>query len=562
MDSKLETVVKEIGNKDKPLSHRLIWVTDLLNGSDLENSDKETLLRNMSGGEVSQEVREHEAELKDMIENLKRSPMRPATFIELTELAGSKSPYALVVMDNGDFAYLVVHDQKALKGLRLGDRVAIDGKASILIDKSIEIARYGDHVRLERLLDEKYAEVTTHHDVRKSVLLTNQLYADIKSGKVGLGRSLVLGGGDQVALEAVPQSDGLEYYKFLYKGPVPDVVVERDIGAPHRVIQEVAEHIAEEMTRPELRRKYGLSPCITRLLCGVTGSGKSMAINAIHRVLYDMMSMVTGLKHEELPNRVFKFKTSQMLSMWLGESDKNIDRLFDEIEKMAKERYTTKKGKELQLPVLMVMEEAEGLGRTRGANHDAIYDRILSSLLQRLDPNYQGLAREHIIFLSSTNEPHLVDPAFLRRLGGRIEKFGRLDRKAFAAVLSKHVTRVPVQNGRGKARERLLDDLDQWFYGKDVEPAVIQLQPGNVDIKRRDFLTGAIIDRSVQQAATTAWKESLSGEEESGLSTEGLQEAFTAQIDSLIEQLTPENIVHYLDLPDNYSVGRIDRLTN
>ena len=89
----------------------------------------------------------------------------------------------------------------------------------------------------------------------------------------------------KLALPAV-KSDGLTRYQFLDRGAIPDVIVSRDIGAPPKVIESVCRHIREEMSRPELRRKFGLRPCITRLLSGVSGSGKTLAIQAIHHQMY------------------------------------------------------------------------------------------------------------------------------------------------------------------------------------------------------------------------------------------------------------------------------------
>ena len=149
------------------------------------------------------------------------------------------------------------------------------------------------------------------------------------------------------------------------------------------------------------------------------------------------MSEITGVPLEQLPPRVFRLRQSQVLSMWLGESDKNVDRLFDEIEQLADQPFKTPDGRQFRLPVLVIIEEADGMARARNHDHDAVHDRILTTALQRLDPARANIRERLIIFLASTNEPQIVDPAFLRRVGGSIEIFGRLNRSAFRAVLQK-----------------------------------------------------------------------------------------------------------------------------
>jgi len=133
----------------------------------------------------------------------------------------------------------------------------------------------------------------------------------------------------------LPPQDSLAHYRYLLKLPPPDVRVERDIGAPPAFIDELTEFVRIEMTTPDLRRRYRLRRSVMKLLSGVSGSGKTLAIHALWRRMYEVVSEVTGVALAELPFRVFKLRLSQVLSMWFGESDKNIDRFFEEIEQMA-----------------------------------------------------------------------------------------------------------------------------------------------------------------------------------------------------------------------------------
>jgi len=61
-----------------------------------------------------------------------------------------------------------------------------------------------------------------------------------------------------------------------------------------------------------------------------------------------------------------------------------------------------------------------------------------------LDSTRPELQKKLILFVGTTNEAGQVDRAFLRRIGGTVEVFGRLNRRAFAAVLEKHLDELPV----------------------------------------------------------------------------------------------------------------------
>jgi len=317
------------------------------------------------------------------------------------------------------------------------------------------------------------------------------------------------------------------------------------------------------MIRPEMRRKFKLRPIISCLLQGVSGTGKSLAIAAIHRRMYELMADITSTELDKLPKRVFRVRASQLFSMWLGESDKNVDRIFDEVESLAEVPFVNDRGRSFRLPVLVVLEEADGMGRNRGDEANAVYDRIMTTTLQRLDPNRSSLANKFVVFLSSTNEPHMVDPAFLRRIGGTVETFGRLNQKAFVDILHKHTRDLPAEGGDGSPKrwKAIIADVEHWLYDEHEPVVELQCQGQNPLVKhRRDFLTGAMIDRAVQEASTEAWEMAIGGEPESGLSTVQLAEALDRQVQNVVSQLQPRNVHSYLDLPEGLKVSGIKRL--
>ena len=265
-----------------------------------------------------------------------------------------------------------------------------------------------------------------------------------------------------------------------------------------------------------------------KVLAGPSGTGKTYSIYALWHEMYRTMSEVTGVPIDDLPPRVIRLRMSEVLSHWLGDSDKNLDRFFQEVEQLSGEPFIGADGKSYTLPVLCILEEIDGVARARG--QDPIYDRILTTALQRLDTTRPELRGKLILFIATTNVPEQVDAAFLRRVAGTVERFGRLQRGDFAAVLDKQISDRPVAetNGVGQngARSRMISAVTASLYGPAHADAVqVELSyagSANWDSKyRRDFLTASVVDRALQVAAASASHAENRGEAETpGLTTE------------------------------------------
>jgi SpoVK/Ycf46/Vps4 family AAA+-type ATPase len=260
---------------------------------------------------------------------------------------------------------------------------------------------------------------------------------------------------------------------------------------------------------------------------------------------------------------------SEVLSKWLGESDKQLDRFFDEVEQLAEEKFVAPDGQEYTLPVLAIGEEVDSLARSRGSDVEAVYDRIQTTALQRLDTTCQKLKDRLIIFLFTTNVPHLVDPAFLRRAGGTIERFGRLTQRSFVSVLGKHLRGMPCYverlNGKTTPQKQLIGDVSSWlFCPKSADVAQVELTFAGTTTPvlkyRRDFLTGALVDRAVQQAADEACRAERRGCEHPGVNSRMLITAFDQQIRGIVEQLHRDNVGNYLTIPDGVRVQNVKKI--
>lgn len=557
-----------LADKSQPLEHRRDLLRMLLMGSDPESLNAlDSILESLASANGESVHAQKTEKLAEIIKDMEEGPLRSARFISMLPANGSESHHGQVILDDGTVAYTVVPDEKLRASLRLGDCVLLERSGRALLKRAPQGLKIGDEAKFERSIDKWHVEVSLRGEERSVYLASQEVVDKIKAEEVKPGDLLIVNQRQSVAFDSLPAMNALSHFQYLVKSPVPNVVVERDIGAPPRAIEELANLVRLEMTRPELRRAYKLRRCNMQLFAGVPGSGKTLAVNALWRRIYEIMSEVTGVPLDDLPPRVFTLQMSQILSPWVGVSDSNLARFFSEVEQMASEPFLCPDGREIHLPVIAVLEEIDGIAAQRGQN--PIYDRILTTALQRLDSTRAELKDKLILYIGTTNEAQHVDPAFLRRIGGKVEQFNRLKRRAFVAILEKHLANLPIAHEEDrpqKEKEReLVSGLTAWLYSPNgSDEGLVELtfagSPQPERRFRRDFLTGALIDRAVHQAAVKASDAEHRGASHPGVDRDHLVEAFDDQIRAVADQLSTHNVHKFLNVPDAARVASVRRL--
>jgi SpoVK/Ycf46/Vps4 family AAA+-type ATPase len=148
----------------------------------------------------------------------------------------------------------------------------------------------------------------------------------------------------------------------------------------------------QELTERLRSKKLPLSTNI--LLYGAPGTGKTESVLQIAKAT---------------EREIIKVEISQMKSMWFGESEKIIKRVFTDYA-----QYCTQTGK---TPILL-FNEADAILGTRstqsGGNTRQTENAIQNILLEELE-NFKG------IFIATTNLVHNLDKAFERRFLFKIE---------------------------------------------------------------------------------------------------------------------------------------------
>ncbi len=166
----------------------------------------------------------------------------------------------------------------------------------------------------------------------------------------------------------------------------PDVTFDDVIGLEHAK-REIFQNFIDPIRHPEVFRSYGLKGGKGLLLYGPPGTGKTTLAKAVAH---------------EIDARFYYVRPSDLLSKWVGDSEKNLASLFEAANKPG--------------PALIYMDDCEGLLRARDGSspHD---EKLMGEFLQQLD-GFSG-RKEDLFFLAATNVPWALDPAVLR--GGRID---------------------------------------------------------------------------------------------------------------------------------------------
>ncbi len=165
-----------------------------------------------------------------------------------------------------------------------------------------------------------------------------------------------------------------------------------DIGGMAAVKRALRECVEWPLTRPEAFVHMGIAPPKGVLLYGPPGCSKTLMARAL--------ATESGMNF-------LAVKGPELLSKWLGESEKALQALFKKARAAA--------------PTVVFFDEVDALAGRRGAGDDSkASERVLSQLLTELD-GVQPLRR--VVVVAATNRPDLLDPALLRP--------GRIDRKVY-----------------------------------------------------------------------------------------------------------------------------------
>ncbi len=169
----------------------------------------------------------------------------------------------------------------------------------------------------------------------------------------------------------------------------------------HPKTREILENILRTMDKKVLKRlkNWGIkekkSGVEARLIFyGPPGTGKTMTAYSLAK---------------SLKRKVLSFDCSKILSMYVGESEKNVRRIFDTFHDLSEKTKTS--------PVLLLNEADQFLSsRTTGpgGGADKMHNQMQNIFLEQIE-KFDG------ILIATTNLLESIDPAFSRRFNYKIE---------------------------------------------------------------------------------------------------------------------------------------------
>jgi transitional endoplasmic reticulum ATPase len=216
-----------------------------------------------------------------------------------------------------------------------------------------------------------------------------------------------------------------------------------DVGGYRELKSKIMELVIIPWKYSKDARKYGVKSPKGILLYGPPGTGKTYLAKAIAN---------------EVGVKVITARGSTLKSMWFGEYERNIAKLFEAARKSA--------------PVIIILDEAESVvGRRTGMVGGA--SRALDSGVNEFLTQLDGVQEIHdVLLICTTNRPDMLDEAFLR--SGRVGYHFALplpDREARIEIFRVHLKNLKIPLGDDVDVE-VLADLTEGLAGADIKEVV------------------------------------------------------------------------------------------
>lgn len=161
----------------------------------------------------------------------------------------------------------------------------------------------------------------------------------------------------------------------------------------------------------EFLKEVGLIDIGKLLFIGPPGTGKTTTARSLSRKM--------GLPLVEV-------KLSMITSQYLGETSKNIEKIFEIAKKLN--------------PCILFIDEFDYVAKTRTSDEHAAVKRAVNTLLKSIDEI--NLVEDGVVLIAATNHPSLLDSAVWRRFD-KIVEFPEPSEKMRSRIFNLVLSRIP-----------------------------------------------------------------------------------------------------------------------
>ena len=225
----------------------------------------------------------------------------------------------------------------------------------------------------------------------------------------------------------------MEDFKSAHRGIEPSAMREflievpkvswDDVGGLEVAKQQLREAVEWPLTKPEVFKKMGITPPRGILVYGPPGTGKTLLAKAV--------------AHESKANFI-SIKGPEVMSKWVGESEKAVRELFKKARQVA--------------PTIVFLDELDSIAPMRGTDTGThVTDSVVNQLLTSID----GLeSMEGVVVVGATNRPDIIDPGLLRP--GRFDRLVLIhspDKLARLEIFKIHTKGMPISVTKGEIKE-------------------------------------------------------------------------------------------------------------
>jgi transitional endoplasmic reticulum ATPase len=210
-----------------------------------------------------------------------------------------------------------------------------------------------------------------------------------------------------------------------------------DIGGMEKIKQEVQEAVELPLKKPEVFESMGIRPVKGIMLFGPPGTGKTLIAKAVANESKANFIAISG---------------AQVLSKWVGESEKAVRELFRRARMAA--------------PCIIFIDEIDAIAPSRGGGEEGhkVTERVVDTLLTEMD----GLrSLKNVVVIAATNRPDMLDAALMR--AGRFDRsieVGLPDEKARLQIFKIHTKKMPIDTS---VKIEELAKLSAGYTGADIE---------------------------------------------------------------------------------------------